>query len=91
MVEANISTFELVEFAGILITIVVSVIVINRNLKRGYKSYIDSKIQLIDNRVVSIEKEIVEDKAVNLREHDRLTELFDKIDSKLDRLIEKSK
>lgn len=88
MVGQTINVSALLEFFGLMLTIIISAIVITRAIRKGYQAYIDNKLNVFDMRVTAIEKEIEGDKKQNEKEHDRLTLLFDKIDGKLDKLIE---
>lgn len=58
--------------------------------KMATKGYVLEKVAEVETKVIKVENVIKEHKEDNIREHDRLTHLFDKIDGKLDRLIERS-
>ncbi len=88
MFEQTINVYGLLKFSGVVLTIIVAAISITRAIKKGYKNYIDNKLELVNMEILTIKKDIEEDKKYNEKEHDRLTLLFDKIDSKLDRIIE---
>ena len=89
MVEQSIEVYRILEFTGIIITIIVSTILIGRALKKGYQNYTDNKIKIVDMKMSNMKREIEENQKQNEKEHDRLTLLFDKIDDKLNRLLEK--
>lgn len=89
MVEQTINIPRLIEYLGLIMTIIISAIVVARAIKKGYQNYVENKLKVVDMRIESIEKEFENSKEQNEKEHDRLTLLFDKINDKLDRLLEK--
>lgn len=89
MLQQSITTFQVVEFIGVVLAIIFTGMGISRQIKRNYNEYVDNKMDVMDIRITSIEKEISDNEAQNNREHDRLTVFFNKIDEKLDRLIER--
>jgi len=91
MFEQTINISALFEFIGLGLTIIISSIVITRAIKKGYRNYIDSEIKMVNIKIDTIEKEVGDNQKQNEKEHDRLTLLFDKIDGKLDRIIETKK
>jgi hypothetical protein len=76
MVEQTINIFRLIEFISVILTIIISAMVIGRGIKKGYKTYIDTKIDIMDLRTTGIEKEISELKRDNQREHDMIKRDF---------------
>ena len=89
MLQQNISVFQVLEFIGIIVAIVFTGMGISRQIKRNYNEYVDNKFEVMETRVDGIENTINANEARNISEHDRLTNLFDKIDTKLDKLIDK--
>ena len=89
MVQQNISLFQVFEFIGIILAIIFTGMGISRQIKKGYNDYVDGKMEVMDIRITSIEKEISDNEVQNKREHDRLTVLFDRIDGKLNSVLER--
>jgi hypothetical protein len=57
MVQQSISIIQVLEYTGVLLTIIVSGIVIARQIRRGILEYVDGKNELMNNRINNIEKE----------------------------------
>lgn len=76
MVEANISVLETLKYIGVILTIIVSFILVAKAIKKGYKNYIDAKMNVIDIRMASLEKEVSGNKADNQREHAEMKKQF---------------
>jgi len=90
MVEAGSKIYEHLGELSVILTLIISALVIIRAIIRGYKSYVDDKLTVVNMEISTIKKNAVDYKYQNEKEHDRLTSLFDKIDEKLDKLIEKN-
>lgn len=89
MVSQTITLFQVLELVGIILAIVFTGMGISKQIKKNYNEYVDNKMNVVDMRITAIEKEVEDYQKQNEREHDRLTVLFDRIDSKLDDLIKR--
>ena len=92
---AEVNLLIWLPITGVVIGIIANIYTVGKirsenKEKMATKGYVLEKVAEIEAKVMKVENVIKEHKEDNIREHDRLTQLFDKIDGKLDRLIERS-
>jgi len=76
MVEQTINIYRALEYVGLVMTIIIAAMVIGRNIKKGYQNYVDNKIDIMDTKITSIQREVHDNKHNNQREHDAIKEEF---------------
>jgi uncharacterized protein YbjQ (UPF0145 family) len=76
MVEQTINIYRALEYVGLVMTIIIAAMVIGRNIKKGYQNYVDNKIDIMDTKITSIQREVYDNKRDNQREHDAIKEEF---------------
>lgn len=86
--------WNIVTSLGIIIAITGQIIgwvqISNKNKQKyASKEYVKQESRAMDLRVTSLEKQLEDHEKVNTREHDRMEKMFETINEKLDRLIER--